>query len=147
MHGLLLKACSQLLVQGFTNANWTVDVDYWRSMSGTVMFLDANPIAWSSCKQASFSLSSIEVEHRSLANAASEVYWMKALLDELHVLVKVAPVLWCDNLGIISHAANLILHSKSSMQSLMCIFLRNVCLLSNCRRVMFQVKNNLLMLL
>lgn len=89
-----------------------IQVDDRRSLSSIVVFLSANPISWSFLKQTFVSYSSIEVEYHSLANAAFEVSWVGALLDELHILIKFALVLWYDNLGAVSLKTNPILHSK-----------------------------------
>ena len=56
---------------------------------------------------------STEVEYRSLATLVTELIWVRNLLFEVQVPLKVTPMLYCDNMSAILLAANLILHSKS----------------------------------
>ncbi|XP_075521494.1 uncharacterized protein LOC142554709 [Primulina tabacum] len=105
-HGLHLTAASRLSLHGFCDADWANDPDDKRSTSGFCWFLCSSPITWSSKKQSVVSRSSTEAEYRSLANATSELLWLKSLLTELHVPSHASPILWCDNNSTISLTAN-----------------------------------------
>ena len=48
-----------------------------------------------------------------MAFATSELYWIRMLLRELHILLSAAPTLWCDNLGALSLAANPVFHART----------------------------------
>ena len=69
---------------------------------------------WSLKKQPVVSLSSCESEYRAVAQTATEVIWLKALLCELGVsLHNSCPVIWCDNTGAGLMAANPVFHSRT----------------------------------
>jgi hypothetical protein len=59
------------------------------------------------------SRSSTETEYKSLANATSEIIWIKALLHELGVSQSRTTSLWCDNLGATYLTANLMFHART----------------------------------
>lgn len=48
-----------------------------------------------------------------MAFATAELYWIRMLLQELHLPFKVPPNLWCDNIGALSLASNPIFHART----------------------------------
>jgi hypothetical protein len=63
-------------------------------------------VSWSSKKQSTIARSSTELEYKALANATTEVNCIQSLLKELGVFQPRAPVLWCDNIGVVYLIAN-----------------------------------------
>jgi hypothetical protein len=59
------------------------------------------------------SRSSIEVEHKALADATAEMMWVQKLLTELKIPHPPAARLWCDNIGAIYLSANLVFHART----------------------------------
>ena len=59
------------------------------------------------------SRSSTEAKYRSMALATAELYWRRMLLLELHVSLSSSPILWCDNIGAIALASNLVFHART----------------------------------
>jgi hypothetical protein len=57
------------------------------------------------------SKSSTEAEYWSMAFTIAELYWLRMLFQELELQIKVLPILWCDNIGVLSLASNLIFHA------------------------------------
>jgi hypothetical protein len=51
-----------------------------------------------------------ETEYRSLAFATTELCWLRMLFQELALFLPCSPTLWCDNLGALALASNLIYH-------------------------------------
>jgi hypothetical protein len=60
------------------------------------------------------SRSSTEAEYKSLANATTEIIWIKALLHELGVSQLRPACLWCDNLGATYLTTNSMFHARTN---------------------------------
>ena len=78
-----------------------------------VYFFGGNLVSWSSKKQSVVSQSSTESEYRALALVVAELTWMYSLLRELGVELKFSSVIWCDNQGVVSLAANPLYHART----------------------------------
>ncbi|XP_039034920.1 secreted RxLR effector protein 161-like [Hibiscus syriacus] len=113
--GLWFPAQAQKLMtlNAFSDSDWGGDVDDRRSISGYCVYNGNHLLAWCSKKQRAVSRSTAEAEYRSLADATSEVVWIKAMLQEMHIALPGEPKLWCDNTSAVAMAANPILHAKS----------------------------------
>ncbi|KAD4584095.1 hypothetical protein E3N88_21696 [Mikania micrantha] len=48
-----------------------------------------------------------------MADTVSELVWLETLLRELHVIMKAAPTLWCDNLGATYLSRNPVFHART----------------------------------
>jgi len=75
--------------------------------------LGDNLITWKSKKQPSVARSSTEVEYCSLADAAAELNWTCAVIEELGFQAESPSVTWCDNVGANYLAKNPIFNAKS----------------------------------
>ncbi|XP_057789688.1 uncharacterized mitochondrial protein AtMg00810-like [Salvia miltiorrhiza] len=110
-HGLHMQK-SSCTVTGFCDSDWAGDFDDRRSTTGYCVYMGKSLISWSSKKQAVVSRSSTEAEYRSLAHVVSEISWVKSLLSELSISVKV-PVIWVDNMSTIALASNPVMHART----------------------------------
>ena len=70
---------------GYSDADWAGDVKDRRSTSGSVFLLGGGAITWSSRKQSSVALSTVEAEYMALSVATQEVIWLRQLQEELAV--------------------------------------------------------------
>lgn len=76
------------------------------------MYIGSHPISWSFKKQKGVTRSSTEPEYRSVANAASEIWWICYLLTELGLSLPTQPVLYCDNIAATYLCDNPVFHSR-----------------------------------
>ena len=61
---------------GYSDAGWAGDVQDRRSTSGNVFLLGGGAITWSSRKQSSVALSTVEAEYMVLSVATQETIWL-----------------------------------------------------------------------
>jgi hypothetical protein len=111
-HGLSFDRGS-LHLHAYNDSDWADNPDDQRSTIGYAIFLGPCLISWSAKKQPVVSKSSIEAKYRSLTLATAELFWLSMLFQELHLYLSHPPTLWCDNLGALSLASNLVYHPRT----------------------------------
>ena len=90
-------------LEGFTDADWGSDINDRKSISG-FLFQFLGPISWSSKKQATTALSSMEAEYMALTHATREAIWLRSCLSKLHLPQSSATPIHVDNQAAISFA-------------------------------------------
>ena len=70
---------------GFTDSDWVGDSTDRNSMFGYTLSLGSGPICWSSKKQSTISLSSIEAEYRGVVNYVIQTLWIQHFLTDLGI--------------------------------------------------------------
>jgi hypothetical protein len=96
---------------GWSNSNWGEDPDTRRSVGGFVFDIAGGSISWSSKKQPTVTLSTVEAEYMAASNATKEVVWLRTLLEDLGYPPVAATVLHADNQGCIALARNPVAHT------------------------------------
>ncbi|XP_070036302.1 secreted RxLR effector protein 161-like [Nicotiana tomentosiformis] len=99
---LLIYGDSELKLEDYTDASFSLDRDDIKSISGYVFTLNGGAVSWKSSKQATVVDSVTEAEYI----ATSEVVWMIKFLTEFGVVPSIegtVPLL-CDNTGAIAQA-------------------------------------------
>jgi hypothetical protein len=109
--GLLLRRQSNPVLWGFSDVDWGGDLDDHKSTTAYIIFLGDNLISWRTRKQKVVARSSTEAEYRALATTASDIAWIKSLLNELGLTLHAPPLLLCDNVGATQLSLNPVLHS------------------------------------
>jgi hypothetical protein len=84
-----------------------------RSTSGFCIFLGDNLVSWSSKHQTTVSRSGAEAEYRAVAHVVAECCWLRQLLQELHVSVPLATIVYCDNVSAVYMTANPVHHHRT----------------------------------
>ena len=70
---------------GYSDADWAGDKDSCRSTSGHLFLLGEGAIIWSSRKQTSIALSTLEAKYIALCLATQEAVWIRQLFSELEL--------------------------------------------------------------
>ncbi|WVZ52812.1 hypothetical protein U9M48_003834 [Paspalum notatum var. saurae] len=107
--GLCYASGSPLSLRGFSDADHLGCRIDRKSTSGTCQLLGTSLVSWSSCKQASVSLSTTKRVY-SCASCRSRLLWMKATLSDFGLRFGKIPLL-VDSTSAISVAKNPVLHS------------------------------------
>ena len=110
--GLQFGATTLDLV-GYSDADWAQSLVDRRSTSGYVFKLAGGPVSWSSKKQPTVALSTMEAEYIALAHAAKEAIWLRALLTELGHAPNGATPLFSDNQAAIAFAHDNQFHARA----------------------------------
>jgi len=111
--GIFYEAKSQLQIHGYIDADWAGNVSDRRSISGFMFSFGSGAISWSSKKQPTVALSSMEAEYRGAAIATCEVVWLQKLLLDLGQLVHAPIVIYYDNISSILLAYNPVYHART----------------------------------
>ncbi|XP_047326608.1 uncharacterized mitochondrial protein AtMg00810-like [Impatiens glandulifera] len=77
--GLLYEKYAKIVLQGYVDADFAGDRYDRRSTYGFVFLCGNTRISWSSRKQGSVSLSTIEAEYKASTHAAQECIWLRRL--------------------------------------------------------------------
>ena len=125
LHGLHFSAKSSLVLSGYSDADWAGDPTDRRSTTGYCFFLGDSLVSWRSKKQTVVSRSSTESEYRALADATSELLWLRWLLSDLGVSQPTSTVLHCDNRSAIQIAHNDVFHERTKHIEIDCHFIRH----------------------
>ena len=84
------------VIQVYTDADWAGNIDGRKSVSGILVCLDGNLIAWRSKTQKCVALSSCESELYAAVEGVKEALWLYNFLDEIHVQVQLPIKLYMD---------------------------------------------------
>ncbi|XP_071928176.1 secreted RxLR effector protein 161-like [Coffea arabica] len=92
-------------LRGYTDADWSGDLDEWKSTSGYVFLLNNGVISWSSKKQTCIALSTMEAKFIAYATAIQEAIWLKRFLQNLWMGVNssVPTAINCDRQAAIDY--------------------------------------------
>lgn len=102
---------SELLA--YSDADWAGDQTTRKSTSGNVFLLAHGAITWTSRKQSSVALSTVESEYMALSLATQEAIWLRGLMKDLGKDMTKPTVIYEDNQGAISTAKNPTFHKKT----------------------------------
>lgn len=110
--GLYFAADTELCLNVFIDADWTICRETRRSITGYCVYLGTSLITWKSKKQQTVSRSSTEAEYHSMALATCELLWLAQLLRDFRVQVTGPAKLFCDNKSAMHIASNPVFHER-----------------------------------
>jgi len=88
-------------------------MDERKSTSRYLFQLGSKAISWSSKKQATTVLSTVEAKYIAVVSATCEAVWLRRIQDDLHQGNKEPTTLFCDNMLTIAMTRNPVFHSRS----------------------------------
>jgi hypothetical protein len=97
---------------GFTDADFAGDRLDRKNTSGTCQFLGGSLVSWSSHKQNSVALSTVEVEYIAARSYCTQILWMIQTLQDYNLCFSKIPIM-CDNTSAIMISKNSILHART----------------------------------
>nr|XP_016444257.1 PREDICTED: uncharacterized mitochondrial protein AtMg00810-like [Nicotiana tabacum] len=117
--GLFLNSDPSLQLLAFCDCR-----DSRHSVSGFFISLRGSLISWKSKKQPPMSLSSAEVEYRSMCRVVADITWLVRLLSDLTVKPSLPVSLHSDSKAAIHIAKNPVFHERTKHVDLDCHFVR-----------------------
>jgi hypothetical protein len=109
-YGIWYSRETNLVVAGYSDADWAGNVDDRKSTSGGCFYVGNNLVAWMSKKQASISLSTAEAEYIAAGSCCTQLLWMKTLLGN-YGFSQDTMIINCDNTSAINISKNPVQHS------------------------------------
>ncbi|XP_071704595.1 uncharacterized protein [Rutidosis leptorrhynchoides] len=95
-----------------------------KSVTGYLVYFCDTLVSWKSKKQSVVSRSSAEAEYRAMATTVCEIIWIKNLLLDFNIKVKLPVKMFCDNSSAIQISANHVFHEKTKHFDIDLHFLR-----------------------
>lgn len=123
--GILLRADSDLSLEGWCDSDWASCPLTRRSLTGWFVLLGCSPVSWKTKKQQTVSRSSAEAEYRSMAATVCELKWLKQLLGDLGVRHPKGMKLYCDSQSALYIAQNPVFHERTKHIEADCHFVRD----------------------
>uniref|UniRef100_A0A2N9HUY6 Reverse transcriptase Ty1/copia-type domain-containing protein n=1 Tax=Fagus sylvatica TaxID=28930 RepID=A0A2N9HUY6_FAGSY len=124
-HRLHFSAQSSLELHAYADADWAEDPTNRRSTTGYCFLLGSSLISWHSKKQSVVARSSTEAEYRALADATSELLWLRWLLTDMGAPQTTSTPIHCDNCSAIHIAHNDVFHERTKHIEIDCHFIRH----------------------
>ncbi|GJZ84670.1 retrovirus-related pol polyprotein from transposon TNT 1-94 [Tanacetum coccineum] len=103
---------SYIVLTAFADADHASCQDTRRSTSGSMQLLGDRLVSWSSKKQKSTTISSIEAEYIALSGCCAQILWMRSRLIDYGLGFNKIP-LYCANKSVIALCCNNVQHSRS----------------------------------
>lgn len=97
----------------YSDADWGNSAIDRRSISGYISLYASSPVTWSSRKQPTVALSTMEAEFMALARTTCEVLWLRQLSQELGIQNHTPTRIQADNQSAICFAENANFHARS----------------------------------
>lgn len=118
------KRTKALDVNCYVDSDWAGSTYDRRSTRGYCISLGGHIVIWKSKKQSVGARSSAEAEYRSMAESATDVVWVRQLL-ELGFQLSMPMKLWCDNQAAIDIGTNPVYHERTKHIEIDCHYIRD----------------------
>nr|GEU67585.1 hypothetical protein [Tanacetum cinerariifolium] len=109
------KHDSSVALTAFADVDHGGCKDTHRNTSGSLQFLRERLISWSSIRQKSAAISSIEAEYITLSGCCAQILWMQSQLTDYGLGFNKIPM-YCDNKSAIALCCNNVQHSRDVLE-------------------------------
>jgi transposase InsO family protein len=123
--GLWYSCESNVVLVGYSDADWAGNVEDRKSTSGGCFYVGTNLVAWLSKKQASVSLSTAEAEYIAAGSCCTQLLWMKQMLSDFG-MSQGSMTIYCDNTSAINISKNPVQHSRTKHIDIRHHFIRDL---------------------
>ena len=110
--GLTYSRDADLTPLAYVDADYGGCRDTKRSTSGYIFTMAGGPVTWSSKRQATVALSTVEAEYVAMSRCAQQMMWMQAWLDEVTIEHDMPGVIKGDSRGAVALTKNTKDHGK-----------------------------------
>jgi len=97
----------------YSDSNWASNTIDHCLITGYILYFGSAPISWSSRKQPTVALSTIEAEYMALAKATCKTIWLQKLSSELGIPTNSPTTILIDNQSAMRFVENPIFHACS----------------------------------
>jgi len=111
-YGLTYSRDGDISPTAYVDADYGGCRDTRRSTSGYVFTMAGGAVSWSSKRQATVALSTVEAEYVAMSRCAQQMVWMQSWLDEVEVEHKLPGLMKGDSRGAIALTKNTKDHGK-----------------------------------
>jgi hypothetical protein len=111
-YGLTYSRDGEITPGAFADADYGGCRDTRRSTSGYVFSMAGGPVTWSSKRQATVALSTVEAEYVAVSRCGQQMVWMQSWLDEVAIEHEMPGVIKGDSRGAIALTKNTRDHGK-----------------------------------
>ncbi|KAK6123269.1 hypothetical protein DH2020_042997 [Rehmannia glutinosa] len=110
-YGLFYSTTNDYKLVGYSDSDWSGDVDDRKSTTGFVFFMGDTTFTWMS-KRPIVTLSTCEAEYIVMGKCCAQVLWMRQRMRDYEIEEKEIPIM-CDNTSAIAITQNPVLHSRT----------------------------------
>jgi len=89
-------------ILGFSDADFAMDKDDRKSQTGYIFVINKGTVSWTSHKQTSVALSTMQAEYMSLSDASREAIARTRLYSDLEITTASSPLLYSDSTSALS---------------------------------------------
>ena len=105
-YGLTYSRDADLSPHAYVDADYGGCRDTRRSTSGYVFIMAGGPVTWSSKRQTTVALSTVEAEYVAMSRCAQQMVWMQSWLNEVEVKFSIPGLIHGDSRGAIALTKN-----------------------------------------
>ena len=125
-HGITYSGSGNKEVVAFSDADWGQNILDRKSISGHVFILAGGAISWTSKKQATVALSTLEGEYVALSLAIRHGLWLRQFLTDIGLPPNTPTTINTDSLSAIALTKDAQFHSRSKHIDIRHHFIRDV---------------------